>query len=189
MSLEELIRDCKKGNRKAQEQLYRKYSRILFGICLKYSRNKTEAEDNLHDSFMVIFEKIGQFKSKGSFEGWIKRITVNTVLQKYRKEEYMSVVSENTEEETEVETAYADLSLDVLLGYIQDLPNKYRLTFTMYVLDGYTHKEIGEILGTSIGTSKSNLARARTILKEKIETTKNKAVIGLLIFFIIEVCT
>ena len=79
--LEELIDKCKKGNRKAQEQLYRKYSHILFGICLKYSRNKMEAEDNLHDSFMTIFDKIGQYKSKGSFEGWIKRITVNTILQ------------------------------------------------------------------------------------------------------------
>ncbi|NNE76230.1 MAG: sigma-70 family RNA polymerase sigma factor [Pricia sp.] len=189
MSLEELIHNCKKGNRKAQEQLYREYSNILFGICLKYSRNKVEAEDNLHDSFMVIYDKIGQFKSKGSFEGWIKRITVNTVLQKYRKEEYMNVVAENTEADTEVETGYTDIDLDTLLRYIQELPTKYRITFNMYVLDGHTHKEIGEILGTSTGTSKSNLARARNILKEKIETTQNRAIIGLLIFFFMEVCT
>lgn len=188
MSLEELINNCKNGNRQAQEQLYRDYSPTLFGICLKYSRNKSEAEDNLHDSFMVIFDKIGQFRSKGSFEGWLKRITVNTVLQKYRKEEYMSLVTENTETETEVSSGYADISLDTLLGYIQELPNKYRLTFNMYVLDGYTHKEIGELLGTSPGTSKSNLARARHILKERIETKKNKAIIGLLIFFLLEIC-
>ncbi len=169
MSLEELIHNCKKGDRRAQEQLYRKYSRILFGTCLKYSRNKTEAEDNLHDSFMTIYEKIGQYKFKGSFEGWIKRITVNTVLQKYRKEEYLNVVSENMEEEEEVDTTYADISLSTLLRYIQELPNKYRLTFNMYVLDGYTHKEISTILGTSTGTSKSNLARARMILKDKIK--------------------
>ena len=169
MSLEELIHNCKKGDRHAQEQLYRKYSRILFGTCLKYSRNKTEAEDNLHDSFMTIYEKIGQYKFKGSFEGWIKRITVNTVLQKYRKEEYLNVVSENMQEEADIETAYADISLSTLLRYVQELPNKYRLTFNMYVLDGYTHKEISELLGTSTGTSKSNLARARMILKEKIK--------------------
>ena len=92
MSLDELINNCKKGSRKAQEELYRKYSGILFGMCLKYSRNKTEAEDNLHDSFMTIYDKIGQFNHKGSFEGWMKRITVNTVLQKYRKERYLDVV-------------------------------------------------------------------------------------------------
>lgn len=169
MSLEELIKNCEKGNRNAQEQLYRDYSRVLYGVCLKYSRNKTEAEDNLHDSFMVIFNKIGQFKHKGSFEGWLKRITVNTVLQKYRKETGLSLVSETIEEAVEVDSGYLDISLPVLLNYIQELPNKYRLTFNMYVLDGYSHHEISQSLGTSIGTSKSNLARARMILKEKIE--------------------
>lgn len=171
MSLDELIHKCKKGNRQAQELLYRKYSRVLFGICLKYSRNRVEAEDNLHDSFMTIYAKIDQYKFKGSFEGWIKRITVNTVLQKYRKEEFLNVVSENQEEETEEESPYADIALSTLLRYVQELPNKYRITFNMYVLDGYTHKEISEQLGTSPGTSKSNLARARTILKERIKKT------------------
>ena len=183
MSLEELVNLCKKGDRKSQEQLYRKYSNILFGICLKYSRNKTEAEDSLHDSFMTIYDKIGQYRSEGSFEGWMKRITVNTVLQKYRKCEHLNLVSENLEEETEVEPLYADVGLQTLLKYIQELPNKYRLTFNLYVLDGFTHKEISEQLGTSPGTSKSNLARARMILKERIEREQNKAVIGLLIFF------
>lgn len=169
MSLDELIHKCKKGNRSAQEQLYRKYSRVLFGICLKYSRTRVEAEDNLHDSFMTIFEKIDQYKFKGSFEGWIKRITVNTVLQKYRKEEFLNVVSENSSEEVEEDGPYVDISLTTLLRYIQELPNKYRITFNMYVLDGYTHKEISRQLGTSPGTSKSNLARARMLLREKIK--------------------
>lgn len=183
MSLEELVNLCKKGDRKSQEQLYRNYSNILFGICLKYSGNKAEAEDNLHDSFMIIFDKIGQYRSEGSFEGWMKRITVNTIWQKYRKREYLNVVSDNLEEETEVEPLYANIGLQTLLKYIQELPNKYRMTFNMYVLDGYTHKEISAQLGTSTGTSKSNLARARMILKERIEREQNKSVIGLLIFF------
>ncbi len=179
MSLEELINNCKKGNRKAHEQLYRDYSKILFGICLKYSRNKVEAEDNLHDSFMTIFNKIAQYKSKGSFEGWIKRITVNTVLQKYRKEEFLNVISENTTEiPVEVSSNEIDIPLQTLLSYIQELPNKYRLTFNLYVLDGYSHKEIAEMLGTSTGTSKSNLARARILLREKIEIA-NKAKISI----------
>lgn len=182
MSLKKLINYCKKGDRKAQAQLYRKYAPILFGISLKYSRNKTEAEDNLHDSFMTIYDKIDQYTGKGSFEGWMKRITVNTVLQKYRKEEHLNVVSENTAEETEVVDAeFLDIDLQTLLQYIQELPNKYRLTFNMYVLDGYSHKEISEKLGTSTGTSKSNLARARMILRRKIEDEQTKAIIGLII--------
>lgn len=171
--LVELINNCKKGNRQAQEQLYRDYSRILFGICLKYSRNKTEAEDSLHDSFMTIYSKIDQFKHQGSFEGWIKRIAINTVLQKYRKEEKLTVIPENIEEEEATgDAGYPDMDLDTLLSYVQELPNKYRLTFNLYVLDGYSHKEISEMLGTSLGTSKSNLARARGILKERIENNK-----------------
>lgn len=169
MSLEKLIQHCKKGDRKAQEQLYRKYASVLFGLCLKYSPNKTEAEDNLHDSFLTIFDKIGQFKFKGSFEGWIKRITVNTVLQKYRKHQYLNLVTDNLEEEQEVDYEYPDIQLSTLLQYVQELPTKYRLTFNLYVLDGYTHKEISELLGTSQGTSKSNLSRAKKILKEKLK--------------------
>ena len=169
MSQDELIKYCKEQNRRAQEELYRKYSSVLFGMCLKYSRNRTEAEDNLHDAFMIIFDKIGQFNNKGSFEGWMKRITVHTVLQKYRKERHLDVVNENIKDEAALETDTTSISLARLLEYIQELPNKYRLTFNLYVLDGYSHKEISELLGTSTGTSKSNLARARMILKERIE--------------------
>jgi len=152
--------------------LYRSYSAVLFGICLKYSRSKTEAEDNLHDSFMIIFEKIHQFRSQGSFEGWLKRVTVNTVLQKYRREQPLTLVAETNDSEDETASlGLEDIPLDTLLKLIQDLPRKYRITFNMYVLDGYTHKEISEALGTSEGTSKSNLARARSILKEKIRNT------------------
>lgn len=190
MSLEELVENCKQGDRKAQEQLYREYSPTLFGTCLKYSRNKTEAEDNLHDSFMTIFDKIGQYTAKGSFEGWAKRITVNTVMQKYRKKEHLKLVTDNFEDEVEIEVdpCYTDMGLETLLGYIQELPNKYRLTFNLYVLDGYTHAEIGALLGTSPGTSKSNLARARLILRDKIETRRNIAIIGLLVLILMESC-
>lgn len=185
MGLDQLIKKCAKGNRVAQAQLYRKFSPILFGICLKYSRNKVEAEDNLHDSFMTIFDKIDQFKFKGSFEGWIKRVTVNTILQKYRKQETLNLVSENIEaEDSELKSLDNDISLETLLSYIQALPHKYRLTFNLYVLDGLSHKEISKSLGTSVGTSKSNLARARAILKEQIEHSQVKAIVGLTIVFI-----
>ncbi len=173
MTQEELIRKCIKGNRIAQQELYSLYSGVLFGICMKYSRNRTEAEDNLHDSFLIIFDKIHQYRSRGSFEGWLKRITVNTVLQKYRKSEPLTLIEDRLEDETgEEEDLKTDIPLATLLKYIQELPNRYRLTFNMYVLDGFTHREISEKLGTSEGTSKSNLARARNILKERILNAK-----------------
>ncbi|MDM9629944.1 RNA polymerase sigma factor [Robiginitalea aurantiaca] len=176
MTEQELIKKCVKGNRAAQEALYQKHAPVLYGICLKYSRNRTEAEDNLHDSFMTIYEKIHQYKSKGSFEGWLKRITVNTVLQKYRKKEPLKLLSDVPDQSEELEGIEdSDISLALLLKYIQELPQKYRLTFNMYVLDGYSHKEISEALGTSEGTSKSNLSRARMILQEKILKKKQIA--------------
>ena len=174
MTLEELITRCKKQDAKAQETLYREYSRILFGICLKYSPNRAEAEDSLQDAFITIFKRIEQFKGKGSFEGWMKRVTVNTVLQKYRKKKTFDIPNEQQIEDTDVEIEQSAIPLDFLLKIIQELPDRYRLVFNLYVMDGYSHKEIAEMLGISDGTSKSNLARARGILKTKVESYKDK---------------
>ncbi|MGK0386973.1 MAG: RNA polymerase sigma factor (sigma-70 family) [Patiriisocius sp.] len=170
MTLDELIQGCKRKDAKAQGELYKRYSGVLFSICLRYSPNQVEAEDNLQDAFITIFNKAEQFKDKGSFEGWIKRITVNTVLQKYRKQKVFAIVDEAQIEDTANEDIIdTGLPLDYLLRIIQELPDRYRLVFTMYVMDGYSHKEIGELIGISDGTSKSNLARARGILKTKID--------------------
>jgi len=166
LTLDELIIQCKKQDAKAQGELYKRYSGILFSICLRYSPNYTEAEDSLQDSFLTIFKKVDQFKGKGSFEGWIKRITVNTVLQKYRKKRVFDIAREDQiVDEIDVEVENDGIPLDFLLKIIQELPDRYRLVFTMYVMDDYAHKEIAEMLGISDGTSKSNLARARMILK------------------------
>ncbi|MBG44695.1 MAG: RNA polymerase subunit sigma-70 [Aequorivita sp.] len=170
MTLDELIELCKKQNATAQGELYKQYNRILFAICLRYSPNYTEAEDSLQDAFITIFKKVEQYNGKGSFEGWMKRVTVNTVLQKYRKQRTFEIVDEGQiEDEAEVEIESEDIPLDFLLKIVQELPDRYRLVFSMYVMDGYQHKEIAEMLGISDGTSKSNLARARMILKNKIE--------------------
>ena len=170
MTLEELILNCKNQDLKAQEELYKKFSGILFSVCLKYSPNYHEAEDNLQDAFITIFNRIEQFKGKGSFEGWMKRVTVNTVLQKYRKQRVFNLTNEEQlEEEAVIEIEDNVVPLDFLLKIVQELPDRYRLVFTMYVLDDYAHKEISEIVGISVGTSKSNLARARGILKIKVE--------------------
>ncbi|WP_378180588.1 RNA polymerase sigma factor [Aquimarina sp. SS2-1] len=172
MSLDQLIKKCKKQDAKAQEQLYRLYGSKLFSICLKYSYNYASAEDTLQDAFITIFDKIEQYKNKGSFEGWMKRITINTALQKYRKQKVFEIIGEEQIEEVEVEVDEDNVSLDYLLQIIQQLPDRYRLVFNLYVLDGYSHKEIAGMLDISTGTSKSNLARARKILKEKIETNQ-----------------
>lgn len=170
MILDKLIIQCKQQDAKAQGELYNRYNRILFAICLRYSPNYIEAEDNLQDAFLTIFKKVGQYNGKGSFEGWMKRITVNTALQKYRKQRNFEIVDEGQiEDEAEVEVENTEIPLDFLLKIVQELPDRYRLVFSMYVMDGYQHKEIAELLGISDGTSKSNLARARIILQKKIE--------------------
>ena len=175
MSLEKLILKCKKQDIKAQEELYRIYSGKLFGLCLKYSNNYQQAEDNLQDGFVTIFKKISQYQDKGSFEGWMKRIIINTALQKHRKEKFLNIINEDFLEEQEVEIDEEDLSVDFLLKLIQELPPRYREVFNLYVLDGNSHKEIAELLNISQGTSKSNLARARSILKERIENHQNNS--------------
>jgi RNA polymerase sigma-70 factor (ECF subfamily) len=151
----------------------------MFGLCLKYSRNKQEAEDNLQDAFITIFDKIDQFRFQGSFEGWMKRIVINTTLQTYRQKNVLNLVEDNLPEEVEVEVDDNTISLDYLLKIIQELPERYRMVFNLYVLDGYSHKEIADLLGIVEGTSKSNLSRARLILKEKIELVQQQKNVGL----------
>mgnify|MGYP006144841081 FL=1 len=169
MILEQIIHDCCKGNTKAQEQLFRLLSPKLFSVCLKYSRNYEEAQDNLQDGFLLLFDKISQFKFKGSFEGWAKRLIINYILQQYRNQGVFELISEKIPNEEEVEIDDEAIEMDFLIKIIQELPDRYRLVFNLYVLDDYSHKEIGEMLEISVGTSKSNLARAKSILKEKIE--------------------
>ena len=175
MSLKQLIEKCKSEDTKAQGELYTLFSGKLFSVCLKYSRNYTEAEDNLQDAFITIFNKIHQYKNKGSFEGWLKRIVINTVLQRYRKEKVFDIISENTVEAEDQEVEDTPISLDYLLRSIQKLPDRYRLVFNLYVLDGYSHKDIADMLEISEGTSKSNLSRARQILKKEIKNHTNSA--------------
>ncbi|MAZ26789.1 MAG: RNA polymerase subunit sigma-70 [Cytophagaceae bacterium] len=174
MGLDKLIDDCRKKRPKAQEELYKRYASTLFTVALKYSRDRAQAEDNLQDAFITIFEKLDQYKGKGSFEGWLKRITINTALQKYRKQETLELVNEENIQEVTVEVDEEDIQVDFLLKIIQELPDRYRLVFNLYVMDGYGHKEIAKMLKITEGTSKSNLARARMILRDKINTHDNK---------------
>jgi len=175
LSLEQLIEKCKKHDTKAQSEIYKLFSRKLFSLCLKYSRNRAEAEDNLQDAFLTIFKKIAQYSSTGAFEGWMKRIVINTALQKYRSKGVLNIVNEDAIEDVIIENDDDDIDIGFLLLCIQELPDRYRLVFNLYALDGYSHKEIAEMLNITTGTTKSNLARARMILKDKIETYKTQA--------------
>lgn len=173
MKLKKLISQCQKKELKAQKELYELYSAKLFSLSLKYSKNYAEAQDNLQDAFITIFENIHQFKHKGSFEGWLKRITINTALARYRNQKVFSLNHEELIVQPESDYSDHGISLQTLLKNIQELPNRYRMVFNMYVLDGYSHKEIAGMMGISEGTSKSNLARGRQILKDKINAILN----------------
>ena len=171
--IERLLHECKKNNTQAQEQLYKLLAPKLFAVCLKYSRNHEEAQDNLQESFLIIFDKLKQFKNEGSFEGWAKRLVVNYVLQQYRNQgTFLELVSDNIFVVEEVEIDDESVTMEFLLKIIQELPDRYRLVFNLYAVDGYSHKEIAKMLEINEGTSKSNLARAKMILKEKIQNTR-----------------
>jgi RNA polymerase sigma-70 factor (ECF subfamily) len=123
---------------------------------------------------LTIFKKIDQYNNKGSLEGWLKRVTVNTTLQRYRKNKgVFDIVNEDYIEDVTIDVDNDDVDIDFLLRCIQELPDRYRLVFNLYALDGYSHKEIAEMLDISAGTSKSNLARARMILKDKVKLYKS----------------
>lgn len=173
MSLKKLLHKCIQQDIKAQEELYRLYSGKLFTLCLKYSNNYQDAEDTLQDGFLKIFENIHQFRGTGSLEGWMTRTIINTALKKYNKKTFFINIDEELLEEPDVELKDELVSVDFLLQSIQELPDSYRLVFSLYALDGYSHKEISSMLGISEGTSKSNLARARKKLKQRIENHLN----------------
>ncbi|MGX1022924.1 RNA polymerase sigma factor [Flavobacterium sp. CS20] len=168
MKLKNLIKQCQNKELKAQKALYEIYSSKLFSLCLKYSKNYAEAQDNLQDAFISIYENIHQFKHKGSFEGWMKRIAINTALQRYRNQKVFSLNYEENLIQPDNDYTENNISLQELLKCIQELPNRYRMVFNLYVLDGHSHKEIAEMMNISEGTSKSNLARGRQILKDKV---------------------
>lgn len=173
MKLKKLISQCQKKELKAQKALYELYSSKLFSLSLKYSKNYAEAQDNLQDAFIAIFENIHQFKHKGSFEGWMKRITINTALARYRNQKVFSLNHEELIVQPVEDFTDHGISLQTLLKYIQELPNRYRMVFNLYVLDGYSHKEIAKMMEISEGTSKSNLARSRKILRDRINSELN----------------
>jgi RNA polymerase sigma factor (sigma-70 family) len=163
-----LIQGCLKRDRNAQKHLYDLYSSKMYTLSYRYVRDPMDAEDILITAFTKVFDKIGQFKQEGSFEGWIRRIVVNEALTFLRKSRSMYV--ETDLDQADREPDYASLADHLveedLLKMIQELPTGYRVVFNMYALDGYSHKEIAEHLGITENTSKSQLSRARTYLQK-----------------------
>jgi len=159
------------NDKKSQDLLYKHFAPRMYGICLRFSRNTMEADDILQDGFIKVFTKLKDFRNEGSLEGWIRRTIVNTAINSYRKNlkhsKFSDIDSVEIPELNE-ENAYDKLSKEELVEMIRDLPNGYRTVFNLNVIEGYTHKEIGEMLKISDNTSKSQLTRARNILKKKI---------------------
>ena len=165
----ELIETCLKDNPIAQKMLYDTYSSVLFGICLRYSKNEEEAQDILQDSFIKIFTKLDTYQFTGSFEGWLKRIVTNTSIEYYRKKITMEHLEEIGFNPYLAIDSDRGLEVEELLKMIQELPEGYRMVFNMYAIDGYTHGEIATKLNISEGTSKSQLSRARAYLQRKFK--------------------
>lgn len=170
--IKKIIKGCLAGNRRDQELLYRRHASKLYAVCLQYSGNDDEARDILQEGFIKIFENLIHYKYEGSFEGWMRKIIVNTALEKYRSKNNLYRVDDIDlipEPDADPDTEdYAGLEAVDLLDIIRELPPKYRMVFNLYAIEGYSHKEISQMINISEGTSKSNLSRARQILQKKV---------------------
>ena len=165
-----VISACIAGSRKAQANLYHEFAPKMFGVCLRYSRDEAEAEDNLQEGFIKVFTNLKNFRHEGSLEGWIRRIMINISLEKFRKQHRLFPVEDVSVYDSVnfSDDVIAKISADDLLKLVQQLPPRYRLVFNLYVIEGLSHEEIAKEMSINQGTSKSNLARAREILKKKV---------------------
>ena len=170
--IKNIINGCLLGNRRDQELLYRRYAAKLYAVCLQYSGNDEEARDILQEGFIKIFENLVHYKYEGSFDGWVRRIMVNTALEKYRSKHNLyrvddidQIPEQNAEPDNE---DYAGLGARDLMEIIRELPPRYRIVFNLFAIEGYSHKEISDMMSISEGTSKSNLSRARVILQRRV---------------------
>jgi len=173
--MEEIIKGCKKGDPTAQKKLYDSYRSRFMGISLRYTSSRDQAQDVLQESFIKIFTKMSSFDSKGSFEGWMTRIVINTAISMNRKWDYRKTAEDIMEYDSIEETpdVVDHISHKELLEMVSQLPTGYRTVFNLYAIDGFTHPEISKMTGIAEGTSKSQLSRAKAILVAKIQKIKN----------------
>ena len=180
MTEDELIRGCLKDDASCQKEIFNRFAGRMLGVCNRYARNSADAEDILQDAFIKVFNKIYQFKFEGSFEGWVRKIVVNTALKKYSLRRYEKEVVgyeiKDRDESSMEPSAYAHLNQKEIMDLINNLPDGYRLIFNLYVIEGYQHDEIAEMLGIQSGTSRSQLVKARNLLQKQILQLQKVAV-------------
>lgn len=172
-----ILKACRQGKAGAQKKLYEAYAANMLGVCLRYVKNMAEAEDVLQEGFIKVFKNIEKYDGKGSLSGWIYRIMVNTALNFLRSRNKIQFIEHNGDIPTEDDDTYVDNEVytqQQILDAIQDLPEGYRTVFNLYVIDGYKHREISEKLGISINTSKTQLSKARRMLRDKLLAIKGK---------------
>jgi RNA polymerase sigma-70 factor (ECF subfamily) len=175
---QDLIQGCIRGERKSQEAIFRLYAGKMLVVCLRYARHHMEAEDILQDAFIKVFRYINNFQHKGSFEGWIRRIVVNTALKNIDKKSFTNeqIGIETEKDAGAAPNVYSDLGEEELLKMIASLPDGYRVVFNLYAIEGYSHKEIAELLDIGESTSRSQLVKARKLLQDMILKTQKIAV-------------
>ena len=165
-----IAKACLKGDTRAQRDLYEQYKVQMFRICLRYAPDRSQAEDILQDAFIKIFSNLEKYEGKGSFEGWMRRIVVNTALKNYKKSSVQKeqIGLESYQEGSMEPKAVANLGEEELMNLISQLPDGYRVVFNLYVVEGYSHKEIAENLQIKESTSRSQLVKARRLLQEML---------------------
>jgi RNA polymerase sigma factor (sigma-70 family) len=170
--LKQIVKGCLNNNRQNQNELYKLFASKMYGICLRYARDVFDAQDILQEGYVKVFKSLSEFKGNGSLEGWMKRIFVNHALDKYRSRfSFLSLDEIDQSENIAVDgdfTPEDSLSEKEILELIQELPDQYRIVFNLFVIEGMSHQEIAEELNIGESTSRSNLARAKAILKEKV---------------------
>jgi RNA polymerase sigma factor (sigma-70 family) len=174
--LEYKIKNAQKGNEQAFKQLFDAFSSTVFSVCMRYLKENDDAKDLMQEVFIRLFSKLSDFKFQGSFEGWLKRMTVHMAIDKIRKEKNwlkMEELNHAAYDEVSEIDILSQMSVVELLKLIKELPPAYGLVFNMYVIEGYKHAEISDLLGISVGTSKSNLHDARKILQKRINIIMN----------------
>jgi len=173
MGLDEkkIIKECLKGNRKAQEELYAKYSGQMYAVCLRYSKAQQEAEDILQESFVKVFKQLDKFRGESDLVFWIKRIVINTALNAQRSKLYLypMVDIDDYKEEQDKALYPADFTMEELMNMIRKLPTSSQVIFNLFAMEGYKHHEIAEMLEINVGTSKSQYARARQLLQDQMK--------------------
>jgi RNA polymerase sigma-70 factor (ECF subfamily) len=159
-----------------QETLYERFSAKMYGVCLRYATNTDDAQDLLQEGFIKVYRNLNKFRKEGSFEGWVRRVFVNTAIEHYRKKVNLNSIGENEELAMKDENTNAldQMAEKDIIQLVQQLSPGYRSVFNLYVIEGFSHKEIGDMMGISEGTSKSQLARAKTILQKKVEDFLNE---------------